>query len=497
MDSKKNVPLFNNKAWSRANNVLKEILAGHASDPPGFIFYHQKLDAKGEPAFDSHGIALLDCARGSNFPENVHKQITTTFGEWCTGVEMADALMAEFRHRYNQHVAERRRSGFPKLGMYDTWEIDSLQIIVERNHGVLLFPEWSNTSDFITTSESFGTVPIHSVELGDAIACIVLPEPAKLSFDQRYISTTMGTRLPPLPVHGRAECTLFISLVLASEHIDFDAMAITRCKHVDGVHIFPKLPVYLRTHHTAWQRSVRVRDAVRAAATGEARLKALNEETTRQLFGGEGASPATGASPAAASPAAASPAAASPAAASPAAVSPAVTPAATAPAATAPAPTPAATAPTATAPAAATPATTAPAATAPAPAAKAPTATAPAATVLRGLHQHRPMPQPWTQMAWPVEEMPLVGGVMVGGASVPGENEKRRNGQRSSDKQPRRKRACWLCCKFGGSLHGLACNGRGGRKKCEYFNEDGSPKGAGDQQEDPDWEEFGEEEEEE
>ena len=207
VDSKKNVPLFNKTAWSRANNVLKEILVGHASDPPGFNFYNQKLNAKGEPAFDRHNIALIDCARGSNFPENVHKQITTTFGEWCTGVEMADALMAEFRHRFNQHVAERRRAGFPKLGMYDTWVIDSLQILVERNHGVLLYSEWSNTSDFVDTPESFGTVPIHTVELGQAIAGIELPDPPKLSSDQRYISKMMRTPLPPLPVYGRAERT--------------------------------------------------------------------------------------------------------------------------------------------------------------------------------------------------------------------------------------------------------------------------------------------------
>jgi hypothetical protein len=32
-------PLFNNAAWAKADNVLKEIIAGLASDPPDFIFY--------------------------------------------------------------------------------------------------------------------------------------------------------------------------------------------------------------------------------------------------------------------------------------------------------------------------------------------------------------------------------------------------------------------------------------------------------------------------
>ena len=43
------------------------------------------------------------------------------------------------------------------------------QLIVEENHGVIPYPEWSNTTDFIPTEEGFGTVPLQSVELGEAI----------------------------------------------------------------------------------------------------------------------------------------------------------------------------------------------------------------------------------------------------------------------------------------------------------------------------------------
>ena len=52
---------------------------------------------------------------------------------------MADMLIAEFRHRYNHRASERRRLGFPRLGHYDTWLVDSIQLLVERNHGVLLY----------------------------------------------------------------------------------------------------------------------------------------------------------------------------------------------------------------------------------------------------------------------------------------------------------------------------------------------------------------------
>ncbi len=142
--------------------MLKEILAGNASDPHGMVFYSQQPTAKGEPAYDSHDHELLDCRHGSNDTECAHKQFITTFGTWNTRVEMSDFLMAEWRHRYNQHVSERQRLGFPRIGHYDTWLIDYLQSIVEHNHGVLLYPDWSNASDYETMREHFGTVAIHS-----------------------------------------------------------------------------------------------------------------------------------------------------------------------------------------------------------------------------------------------------------------------------------------------------------------------------------------------
>jgi len=61
-------------------------------------------------------------------------------------------------------------------------------------------------------------------------------------------------------------------------------MAVNWCQHVDGVTIFPKLPVYLRTHHTAWTRNQRVKEAVRKAAPGEAVLARLNEKTQQELL---------------------------------------------------------------------------------------------------------------------------------------------------------------------------------------------------------------------
>ena len=53
--------------------------------------------------------------------------------------------------------------------------MDELQLLVESNHNVNLYPGWSNTADFCTTTERFGTVPLHSPALGEAMSFITLP----------------------------------------------------------------------------------------------------------------------------------------------------------------------------------------------------------------------------------------------------------------------------------------------------------------------------------
>ena len=86
-------------------------------------------------------------------------------------------------------------------------------------------------------------------------------------------------------MHGEAECRKFDEMLRgANSDQDWDQMAVDWCQHVDGVTIFPKLPVYLRTHHTSWTRNQRVKEAVRKAAPGEEVLKRINEKTRQELL---------------------------------------------------------------------------------------------------------------------------------------------------------------------------------------------------------------------
>lgn len=98
--------LFNDRAWGKANNLLKEILLGHCSDPPRVLLCMHKLDGKGELKASSHGLPARWCFRGAGLAEAAHKQALMPIGMWRTGVEMAGALRAERHHRCNHCMPE-------------------------------------------------------------------------------------------------------------------------------------------------------------------------------------------------------------------------------------------------------------------------------------------------------------------------------------------------------------------------------------------------------
>lgn len=101
---------------------------------------------------------------------------------------------------------------------------------------MLLYPDWSNASDWKQTKESLGTVALHNDELAEAIENLVLVN----DFDEHK-------------------------------------MALKWCERVDGDTIFPKLPVHLRTYYEKWERNERIREAVDKAKSATDKLKELNE----------------------------------------------------------------------------------------------------------------------------------------------------------------------------------------------------------------------------
>jgi hypothetical protein len=266
IDSKTKQPLFNDKAWSKANNVLLEIAKGYYSDPPFFNFYRYKIDRCGNIKRDEHGIPLILCSRGTNMVENLHKSYSTTFRFAC-GFELGNCMLAERRHRHNINQAERRLALYPRVGHFDPWLVDELQNLVESIHGKVLYPTWINASDFRGTDESFVTVAIHDKELHDALAMRAAEldlNTIHLSADKAFLCQQMGITLPFLPVHGPDEYRLFSKLLLTTEgkFNEYD-IALTWTKYVDGKTVFPKIPAQLRSYFKHWERNQRVQSAAR------------------------------------------------------------------------------------------------------------------------------------------------------------------------------------------------------------------------------------------
>ena len=263
-------PLFNDTAWGKANNVLKEILAGHGSDPPGIIFYHPAVTADGSIRKDRFGLTIYDCVRGNGMVECIHKQLVDCFGRWRAGPRLAKALLQEWRHRFNQRMSERRRAGFPKIGHYDTWLIDELQLLVWHNHGKDLYPHWSNSSHYITTPEQMDFVSMQDEQCTAIVNSKTLSPDVKLTADMRFLAKQTGTILPFVPVCGLDECLHFstnVNAYMQGSTFNAELMALDWCTNSDGLTLFPKLPVHMRLHMEKWKRGERAASHLRGIET--------------------------------------------------------------------------------------------------------------------------------------------------------------------------------------------------------------------------------------
>jgi hypothetical protein len=286
IDSKSKEPLFNARAWQKADNLLKEILEGYYSDPPGINLYTTRLRSNGSEMRNKYGMEMIECSRGTNRTEGYHKNITTTFGTWNAGIEMSDCLLREKRNQHNHNVAVARRPGYPKTGHSDTWLDEEYQRLVEKNHGVHIYPGLCNTSDYKQTNESFDTIPLQTKRLNDAVTARFneLGKPnLPLTSDQRYLCKAMGSLLPLLPFSGEKEFKTYAKFVNESGYPkdDYEA-AIAWCKFVNGIDILPKLPSHLRIHRDRWDRNQRVKECVERISTINASLDELNAKITPQ-----------------------------------------------------------------------------------------------------------------------------------------------------------------------------------------------------------------------
>lgn len=101
-----------------------------------------------------------------------------------------------------------------------------------------------------------------------------------LTSDQKFLCQEMNIDLPFLPFTSVEEYRAYNEFVVDGMPLDEEQAAVEWCSRVDGVNIYPKLPVHIRTYRERWERNQRVRDAVKRAKTGSEKLKELNSVLT-------------------------------------------------------------------------------------------------------------------------------------------------------------------------------------------------------------------------
>jgi hypothetical protein len=289
LDSKTSQPLFNLEAWKKARHLLKEILEGYYSDPPGFDFYSYQVDDNGNQKKDCNGISLLFSHRGTSHVEAIHRQYNTMFRHQ-SGIEMGDALFRERRHRHNIDLSRSRYQGVPKFGHYDTWLIDLVQLLFEQNSGRLLYPGWQNVCDFQDTLESFVTVPLHTEDLQDKLnERVQLLEQnnfnysPKLTPDMKFLCEAWGVPLPFLPVMRRKEMEVF-SRIMLCHPFESEKMSHMWMEYVDGSEVFPKLPSQLREYYKSWERNARIKSAASMMKSDQDLLFVFLDKTKPREF---------------------------------------------------------------------------------------------------------------------------------------------------------------------------------------------------------------------
>ncbi|KAI8080946.1 hypothetical protein BDF21DRAFT_493265 [Thamnidium elegans] len=96
-------------------SVLKEIEAGHVSDPAGMPLYRQIKT-------DKDGLPIHRCLQGTSSVEGgVHQNIIRKFVFFNSSPELANYALAEYSLRHNTEVGSKNEYGVPHVGHYGPW----------------------------------------------------------------------------------------------------------------------------------------------------------------------------------------------------------------------------------------------------------------------------------------------------------------------------------------------------------------------------------------
>ena len=149
---------------------------------------------------------------------------------------------------------------------------------------IYIYPEWSNTIEFIEINESFRTVALHDMNLHNVIKNLSMNENnVKLALDQKYIAQSIGTKLPFLPIITIEEKKVF-TILHATHSMNVSPIMSAQNNHVDGITIFPKLEVYLRMYVVKQNKNKKIEAYILASKNGIKNLRTLFQFTTPIIY---------------------------------------------------------------------------------------------------------------------------------------------------------------------------------------------------------------------
>ena len=107
--------LFSAETWKKTQGVLHDVRNGWLSDPGSISVYIKE-------GMDKDGLQLYHCICGTNSVEGaIHNPIRRSFASLNASPELADALIADFRHRHNTDAGSFHKAGVRYEGHYDPW----------------------------------------------------------------------------------------------------------------------------------------------------------------------------------------------------------------------------------------------------------------------------------------------------------------------------------------------------------------------------------------
>ena len=201
--------LLETLSYIRENNHLKEYVTtdlvkffegwalrcrlGRYEDLPDVEMYSHN-------GYDSNNLPLWHRRRGSK-AENFHQKMHAAAGPFGFGMETGHCLHVLLAYMYNVS-AGINRCGEPDFGHADLWYEDRIQSRILEIHGVQLFPNRTNVSEFKWLD--FVAVGIGPLHFDDRFVTTG-PPADNLKGDLKWAAERMGLKYPVLPPCSKKE----------------------------------------------------------------------------------------------------------------------------------------------------------------------------------------------------------------------------------------------------------------------------------------------------